>query len=175
VGMEKAPVVADASVLIHLSRIGRFELLRQLYETIVIPKGVYTEVVEVGWSLPGSVETEKGIKEGWIKVMSVGDRLAVRELTVRHGLHTANAEVVQLAGELGVVEVLADDAKVRLLVERRGLKVRGCMGLLIEAAKRGFLSVSDARRALNELVEKGYRVSREVLRMAHELLSRLER
>ena len=26
-----------------------------------------------------------------------------------------------------------------------------------------------------ELVEKGYRVSREVLRMAHELLSRLER
>jgi len=49
------------------------------------------------------------------------------------------------------------------------------MGLLIEAAKRGFLSVSEARRALNELVEKGYRVSREVLRMAHELLSRLER
>ena len=85
--MEKAPVVADASVLIHLSRIGRFELLRQLYETIVIPKGVYTEVVEVGWSLPGSVETERGIKEGWIKVVSVGDRLAVRELVVRpsHG------------------------------------------------------------------------------------------
>ena len=34
VGMGRAPVVADASVLIHLSRIGRFELLRQLYEII---------------------------------------------------------------------------------------------------------------------------------------------
>ena len=167
-------VIADASVLIHLSRIGRFRLLRHLFSTIYIPRGVYREVVEVGWSLPGSVETEEAVREGWIKVEDVRDRLEVRELIVRHGLHAANAEVLQLAVELGARELLADEAKIRDLAEGRGIKVRGCMGVLIEAARRGLLSVREAREALNELVRKGYRVSREVLRKAHEILSRLE-
>jgi len=166
-------VVADASVLIHLSRIGRFRLLRRLFSTIHIPEGVYREVVEIGWSLPGSVETEEAMRGGWIKVEDVEDRLKVRELTVRHGLHAANAEVLQLAVERGARELLADDAKIRELAEEWGIKVQGCMGVLIEAARRGLLSVHEAREALDELVRRGYRASREVLRRAHEILSRL--
>ena len=93
---------------------------------------------------------------------------------MRHGLHAANAEVLQLAVERGARELLADDAKIRELAEKLGIKVRGCMGVLIEAARRGLLSVHEAREALDELVRRGYRASREVLRRAHEILSRLE-
>jgi len=41
-------IVADSSTLIHLSKIGRFHPLRDLYKKISIPRGVYTEVVEKG-------------------------------------------------------------------------------------------------------------------------------
>ena len=59
---------------------------------------------------------------------------------------------------------MADDAKVRLLVERRGLKVRGCMGLLIEAAK-GLLERVEARR---ERETRFYVIARRIL-TEHEL------
>ena len=42
-------VVSDASVLIHLGRIGYFRLLKDLYGEVVIATGVYSEVVERGW------------------------------------------------------------------------------------------------------------------------------
>jgi len=41
-------IVADSSPLIHLSRIGRLELLRKVYGTILIPRGVWEEVVTEG-------------------------------------------------------------------------------------------------------------------------------
>ena len=44
-------VVSDASVLIHLARIGYFRLLKDLYGEVVIATGVYSEVVERGWGL----------------------------------------------------------------------------------------------------------------------------
>lgn len=57
-------VVVDASVIIHLSRIGRFQLIKSLYGSAVVSPGVYQEVVEKGWGLPGSLETEKAVNEG---------------------------------------------------------------------------------------------------------------
>lgn len=41
-------MVADASILIHLSAIGRFYLLKKLFKEITIPEAVYTEVVIEG-------------------------------------------------------------------------------------------------------------------------------
>jgi len=44
-GMRKLRAVSDASILIHLPAIGRFHLLMDLFQEIVIPEGVYEEVV----------------------------------------------------------------------------------------------------------------------------------
>ena len=43
--MKEKTVVADASTLIGLSRIGQLNLLRDLYGKVVIPESVYDEVV----------------------------------------------------------------------------------------------------------------------------------
>ena len=59
--------VADSSLLIHLSAIGRFYLLRELFEEIVIPEGVYGEVVVEGWGLSGSLETSEAVRGGFLK------------------------------------------------------------------------------------------------------------
>ena len=167
-------VVVDASVLIHLSRIGRFQLIKSLYGSAVVSPGVYQEVVEKGWGLPGSSETEKAVNEGWIKIMSVANRKKVRELAREFGIQIANAETIQLALEVRPDFVLADEEEIRRLAEEGHFKIRGCLGILIDGARKGLLSVSEARRGAEKLRASGYRISREILKSFYALLKRLE-
>ena len=50
-------VIADATPLIYLAAIGKFDLLGVLYGQIVIPSAVYDEVVIQGSGRPGAAET----------------------------------------------------------------------------------------------------------------------
>ncbi|MCW7074419.1 MAG: hypothetical protein OCU24_01020 [Candidatus Methanospirare jalkutatii] len=104
--------VSDASVLIHLSAIGRFHLLMDLFQEIVIPEGVYEEVVVEGWGLPGSLETAEAIRSGFIAVKRVIDKEEVR-ISYEYGISVSNAEVIQLAKEMNAEVVLADEEEVR--------------------------------------------------------------
>ena len=49
-------VVSNASALINLARIGKLNLLRELYGELVIPKAVWHEVVVEGTGQPGADE-----------------------------------------------------------------------------------------------------------------------
>jgi len=128
------------------------------------------EVVERGWGFPGSCETEKAVKEDWLKVRSVADKSRVTDLMRKYGISLGNAETIQLAIEDGAELALADEAEVRDLLEERGVKVRGCIGVLIEAAKKGIISTKEAKKAMRRLIETGYRVSDNVLNEAYRLV-----
>jgi predicted nucleic acid-binding protein len=163
-------VVSDASVLIHMARIGRFDLLRSLYGELVIGSGVYFEVVDRGWGFPGSAETQEAIKDNWLKVRSVADKTRAMRLMHEYGVSLGNAETVQLAVECKAGLALADELEVRNLLEEARVKVRGCIGLLIEAARKHMLQRSEAEEAIGRLVETGYRVGSNVLKRAYQLL-----
>jgi len=167
-------VVVDASVLIHLSRIGRFHLIKSLYSDAVISRGVYEEVVERGWGLPGSLETEKAVNDGWVRVVDVANKWRVRESAKKFKIQTVNAETVQLALEVKPNFVLADEEEIRRLAEENGLKIRGCLGILIDGVRNGFISVSEAKNGVEELRASGYRMSREILKAFYALLKGLE-
>ena len=166
-------IVSDASILIHLSRIGRFHLLKGLYDQIAVASSVFSEVVERGWGLAGSLETDRAVREGWMRVLDVVDRWKARELAVGRRIHLANAETVQLARESKADVLLADEEEVRELATEFGLEVRGCLGLLAEAARARLIAVGEAERDARRLVEEGYRVSEEVLRAFYKLLEEL--
>lgn len=168
-------VVSDASILIHLSRIGCFHLLKGLYDQIAIASSVFSEVVERGWGLAGSLETDRAVRDGWMKVLDVVDRWKAREMAVARRIHLANAETVQLARESKADVLLADEEEVRELAAEFGIEVRGCLGLLAEAARGRLITVAEAKRDAQRLVEEGYRVSEEVLREFHKLLEALGR
>ncbi len=163
-------VVADASILIHLSRIGRLHLLKGIYGKIVIASSVFTEVVERGWGLAGSLETEKAVRAGWIKVSDVVDRLRAREMAATRGIHSTNAETVQLARESRAVTLLADEEEIRDLAAQFGMKVTGCLGLLVQAASRGLITTKEAETDAARLVKGGHRTSEAVLKEFRALL-----
>jgi len=167
-------VIADASILIHLSRIGRFHLLKNVYNQINITSSVFGEVVEKGWGLAGSIETERAVHESWIKVLDVIDKWKAREMAVTHGIHLANAETVQLAREVKASILLANEEEVRDLATEFGLEVRGCLGLLAEATRRELISVEEAKQDAKRLIDEGYRVSEEVLKEFYTMLGSKE-
>ena len=168
------PIIADASVLIHLSRIGLFDLLRSLYHELTISPSVFHEVVEKGWGLPGSRETNRAVLEGWVKVTSVANRPEAVKIAEHHGIQMANAETVRLAKELKSSLVLADEQEVRGLVEDYGFEVRGCLGVLIEAARARLITASEAMKAAEELRSSGYRISNKTLKSFREALKLIE-
>ncbi|MBC7090501.1 MAG: DUF3368 domain-containing protein [Nitrososphaeria archaeon] len=163
-GLEPHSIDADASILIHLSKIGRFHLLRDIYNEIIIASNVFTEVVEKGYGLPGSIETENGIRQGWIKVHNVLDKQEARKIATAHKIHSSNAETIQLAREIRASILLADEEEVRELATEFGLKVRRCLGLLVESVKQKLISVEDAKNDAKRLIEEGYRISEKVLK-----------
>jgi len=61
-------IVSDASPLINLARIGKLDLLRQLYGELFIPEAVWYEVAIKGAGQPGANEIKAA---AWFKVQSV--------------------------------------------------------------------------------------------------------
>ena len=70
-------VVADASPLIALARIGRLELLREVFGTLFLPDAVWREVVESGVGRAGA---DAVLHAGWIERRSVADAALVAVL-----------------------------------------------------------------------------------------------
>lgn len=46
-------VISDASTLINLAILGRLDLLRNLYEQIILPPAVFEELIVKGAGQPG--------------------------------------------------------------------------------------------------------------------------
>jgi predicted nucleic acid-binding protein len=67
-----AVVISDASPLVHLSAIARFELLKQIYIQLLIPPAVWREVVLEGKGRAGEVDLKRGVEAGWISIQSPG-------------------------------------------------------------------------------------------------------
>jgi len=79
------------------------------------------------------------------------------------------AEAIALATERQH-RIVLDDRRARDLARRMGLKIIGTVGILIRAKRVGLLTWINP--VLNELIEKGFRLSeglkREALRLAGE-------
>ncbi len=64
-------IVSNSSPLITLARIGRLDILRQLYSEIVIPEAVWHEVVVEGDEQPGAEAVRSA---SWIVQQAVANR-----------------------------------------------------------------------------------------------------
>ena len=152
-------VVADASPLIALARIGRLEMLRDVFGTICLPDAVWREVVEAGVNRTGA---DAVLHARWIERRSVTDGTLISVL--RRNLGAGEAEAIVLAREMGAALVLMDERMGRAAAMRLGLRVTGLVGVLIEARERGILT--DAEMVAEALHQRaGFWLSDELRRM----------
>lgn len=138
----KEPAVADSTCLIVLERIRRLELLRGLFEPLVIPP---------------SVQEEFGRAVDWLIVQAPSDLRLIRVL--RLVVDDGEAEAIALALEKGW-QLIVDDRKARSWAKRLGIRIIGTAGVLIRAKQAGLIpSVKPLLEAMQQA---------EVLRLAGE-------
>jgi predicted nucleic acid-binding protein len=128
-------IVCNASLLINLSRIGKLDLLHDLYNELVIPEGVWQEVVVEGAGQAGAELIGSAV---WIKKQAVKNRELVQAL--QQELDAGESEAVALSLEMGAELLLMDEHLGREVARHFGLRYSGLIGILIEAKHKGLIS-----------------------------------
>ena len=159
-------VVADAGPLIAFGKLGMVHLVARLYERVLVPPAVYREVVI------------EGIDRGATDAMHVGSAVRRGELVVVEGnvtvtdavsvlpLQRGEQEAIQIAMDRSL-GVLLDDRLAREEATRLGLPVRGTLGILVEAGRRGVMSRDELRLTLRTIA------SRDDIWISNSLLQRV--
>lgn len=127
-------VVSDTSIILNLAIIGRLDVLRMLYESVIIPQAVYDEIAVEGASQAGSAEVERADS---IEVKSVTNRSMV--ISLESELDIGEAEAIVLAVETNADLLLIDERKGRIVARRLGVDHIGLLGVLIQAKHDGMI------------------------------------
>jgi predicted nucleic acid-binding protein len=146
------PVVSDAGPLMALAKLNLLHLLKRLYGQVHFPHSVYEEAVVEG--LRQGFEDAHTLKlfliqEGWeaVEVKDMPDELA--------SLHLDRGELDSLALALATSALLLiDEARGREEARRYQVRVRGTLGVLIEAYRRGFITSNQLRFYFSQIEKR---------------------
>ncbi len=147
-------VVSDSTVIIALAKVCRLDLLERLFGKILVPEAVWREVTVEG--KPGS---EKIRAADFIHVRKVRNKGLASLL--REFVDEGEAEAIALALEANADLLLVDDRDARNLAKKLGLEVMGTLGVIALAKYNGL--ILEAKPIIDELVEKGFWISKRIL------------
>jgi predicted nucleic acid-binding protein len=121
-------IVSNTSPINYLILIGHINLVPELFDAIIIPQAVYSELSDA--SAPSPVQTWIATPPDWLKVQPVSQPSdAILDL-----LDPGEREAILLAQELNADLLLLDDMKARRTATERGLAITGILGILDQAA-----------------------------------------
>lgn len=160
--------VADSTVLIYLARLGELDLLDQVFDDVLVPEPVRTEVVDRG--------RETGYGDAFVVAEATEEYLAVQELageTAEHatrlrertGLGAGESAAIALAATVDA-RCLTDDHAARSTAETLDVPVGGTIFLLLRGLEAGRYSLEDYERQLGALDDHGFRLSASLYREA---------
>ena len=127
-------IISDTSCISALVRIGRLELLRDVFEQIVIPKKVHEELLKLD---DFGIDTSIFAAQNWIRILQPQPSPILK--TLLSELDEGEAHAIALGLELHADVFLTDDMLARKAAETHHFTVIGIGGILIRAKKAGFI------------------------------------
>lgn len=152
-------VVSDTTPILSLLKAGRLELLKDLYQTVVIPKAVYSELTS---NANYQDEREEIEKCAFLVVEKVYDRDSVSALRNATGLDYGESEALVLYMEKKADLLLIDEQKGRGVAKKMSVEHVGTMGVLMLAFDEGFMSSREVRDTLDIMLTCDIRLSRKL-------------
>ena len=139
-------VIADTSPLNYLVLTGEIEILSRLYQSVIIPEEVLTELQSP--ATPVSVLDWSRELPSWLKVKPVKTIDTESDVAV---LGSGERAAIALALELGEnALLLMDEAKGRRAAKHRNISVIGTLGVLDAAAEQGLVDMAAAVKQLRQ-------------------------
>jgi predicted nucleic acid-binding protein len=156
-------IVSNTTPIISLLKIGKLQILKDLYGTISIPQEVFNEI-EAGKSKEFYADLSK---IEWIKIEKIQN---IKSLSYFLDLDKGEAEAIILATEIEADLIILDETLGRFHAKHAGLKVTGTAGILIKAKNSGY--ITKLKPLLLELRLKSVWLSenfiQEILKLANE-------
>ena len=119
-------VVSNSSPLIHLAKIKKLDLLKEIFGKIFIPKAVYDECVVESFKEANEIK-----KSEWIIVKKIKNEDLKKALSIY--LDDGEAEAITLAIEEKADLILLDDYDAREVARKYGLNITVVIGILLKA------------------------------------------
>lgn len=146
-------IVSNTSPISNLIVIGEISLLQRIYPKVLIPPAVHSELTR----LPILRLTIFSLLDfGWLEIQAPTNLQLLD--TLNQTLDPGETEAITLAVELSADRLLIDERLGRSMAASYGLKLRGLLGILINAKQQGLLPV--LKPVLDRLINQaGFRVS----------------
>ncbi len=142
----------NSGPLIALAKISKIDLLIDLFEVILVPSAVYDEVVTEGLAKgePDAFLLELMLKKQNFNVVPISQTEllpSLKELPLDHGeKHTIHLAIQEKADL-----ILLDDLKAREAAKTFGLKVKGSLGILVDAFRANLMNADEIKEAFDLL------------------------
>lgn len=149
-------VVVDSSILIHLSRINKLNLLKKFFKKIRITQDIYNEV-KTGI---GASEIEKMLKY-WIllsKPKNIDEIGAISEL---EGVEKADASIIILAKEKRDI-LLSNDYALIMVARSKGIRAWWLTTFILYCLEKKIITKKESKQILFDLIEAGMRLNNAV-------------
>lgn len=138
-------IISDASCLIALSKVEELDLLKALFEEVIITREVSEEF---GEALPD-----------WIVTREVKNQKKIQEL--EKILDRGEASSIALALETERSMLIIDEIKGRKIAQSLDVEIIGTIGVILLAGQKGL--TRDVEGTILRLVNQGFRLSEKMI------------
>jgi uncharacterized protein len=146
-------VISNTTPFISLASIGKLNLLKEIYKKIIIPEAVIEEIEQGGEIYVSNLRLSD-----WVHIIpninGIDDNLLFQ-------LDYGERQVIINAIKMENSIVLIDDKIARNIAEYLGIKVKGTLGVLVEAKKR--LLIPSFKNDAEKMKSNGIRFSQRLI------------
>lgn len=158
-------IISNTSPLIHLAKIGKLELLKKCFKTVLIPSSVFNEILKYPKSSE-AILLEKAVKEKWIKINEINIDKILKKFD---NVAKTELEVISLALREKKLIIMDDQSAVKI-ANLFDLKVYGTLYVIIKAVKLKILNKKRAVSVVNKMINNELYLSSDVYALFLEKL-----
>ena len=154
-------VVSNSSPLIYLTKIGRLNLIKNVYGKIWIPEAVFNEAVTQGKILK---ITDASIIEEAVGKWILKERIKA-ETEIKYAFLDENDKIglgekqaLKLCKQLNADIFIVDDKEARRVSRILKINPIGTCGILVQAHRKGLISINEAQEILDNLIKVKFRI-----------------
>ena len=153
-------IVSDTTPIISLIKVNRLDLLKTMFQEVIIPQAVYNELV---CNLRFADEADIVKNCDFLKVVSVHNADNIALLRETEKLDAGESEAIILSQEQVADILLMDEHRGRQVAKRMGISIVGTIGILLQAYDENLLSRAEILDCLECMQKNKIRISKMLM------------
>ena len=140
-------IISDTSVISSLIQIGHLDILRELFQEILIPKAVEDELLKLE---SFEINLSQFKEADWVKIKNPTNRSI--EANLLSTLDKGESAAIALALETNIDYLAIDERAGRQVAKSLGIPIIGLIGILIRSKDLGV--IDEVKPILNKLISE---------------------